>query len=255
MKILLTNDDGIEASGLKALFHAVKDLGETAVVAPKRPQDATSHAISLKNPFCAEPIDWPEISSAYVVESTPSDCVRLAVLKLLSFRPDFVVSGINQGANYGTLALYSGTVGAAMEAALLGIPAIAVSLASRTSDDFSAAAQIARRILMKIPPADYPKDSILNVNVPPLPLQAIRGVRVVPQGRFRYEKDLTQDPRQPNRFSYVLDAAYLSDESDKVTDERSVREGYVAVTPIKVDWTDTEYLMKLSENINDALIQ
>jgi hypothetical protein len=135
MRILLTNDDGFDADGLKTLFEAVKTEGEVAVSAPDKPASASGHSISLNTPFKVVRASWSGTPHAYRVFSTPADCIRVAVLKLLPWKPDLVISGINQGANYGSLVLYSGTVAAAAEAVLLGIPAIAVSLTSHVYRD------------------------------------------------------------------------------------------------------------------------
>src|SRR5579863_2402585 len=161
MRILLTNDDGIDAPGLKALFEAVKGLGEVAISAPVKQSSATGHSISLNTPFKVERIQWLGSSYAFKVASTPADCVRSAVLKLLPWKPDIVISGINQGANYGTLILYSGTVAAAAEAALLGIPAMAISLTSHTHKDFAASAQFSRNMAEWIREKGMPSGLVL----------------------------------------------------------------------------------------------
>lgn len=151
MKILLTNDDGIEALGLKALYEAVKILGDIAVSAPDKPSSASGHSISLTSPFKVSSQALPGVPHSFRVSSTPADCVRTAIMKLLPWKPDLVISGINQGANYGSLILYSGTVAAAAEAALLGVPAMAVSLTSHTYKDFTASAQFTRKIAQWVP--------------------------------------------------------------------------------------------------------
>src|SRR5258708_1185765 len=204
MKILLTNDDGIDAPGLKALFDAVRELGDVAISAPVKQASATGHSISLNFPFKVEPIQWPGSSYAFKVASTPADCVRTAVLKLLPWKPDLVISGINQGANYGTLILYSGTVAAAAEAALLGIPSMAISLTSHTLKDFTASAQFARKMAEWIQQKGMAPGIVLNVNVPPLPARAIKGVALTHQGQFRHIDDLEPHSQLEDHVNYIL---------------------------------------------------
>ena len=205
MKILLTNDDGVDAQGLKALYEALKSIGEVAVAAPDKQASASGHSISLHTPFRVQSPAWPQVALSYRVSSTPADCVRTAVLKLLPWKPDLVISGINQGANYGSLILYSGTVAAAAEAVLLGIPAMAVSLTSHTYLDFSVSARFARKITEWIREKGLAPGVLLNVNVPPLEANKIKGMALTHQGQFRHVEDLEPHPLLEGHYGYVLD--------------------------------------------------
>src|SRR5579859_8110209 len=183
MRILLTNDDGIDSPGLKALVEAVLPLGETAVSAPAHQASATGHSISLNTPFKVYKDKWPGIGHVYRVFSTPADCVRTAVLCLLPWKPDLVISVINQGANYGSLIFYSGTVAAAAEGILLGIPSVAISMTSHRHKDFSGCALFAKKLVEWIGQNGVDSDVFLNVNVPPLAPGEIKGVALTHQGK------------------------------------------------------------------------
>ena len=167
MRILITNDDGIAAPGIEALWRAVRDLGEVTVVAPDSERSAVGHAITLAEPLRVSDYAGPGGLTGHAVSGTPADCVKIAVRAILAHPPDLVLSGINQGANMGTNLLYSGTVSAATEAAMLGLPAAAFSLADRHYRDFSAAAAYARRLAIEIGRRGLPRGISLNVNVPP----------------------------------------------------------------------------------------
>lgn len=237
MKILLTNDDGIDAPGLKALFGAVKSLGEIAVSAPDQQASATGHSISLNTPFKVISPAWAEVPHSYRVSSTPADCVRTAVLRLLPWKPDLVISGINQGANYGSLILYSGTVAAAAEAVLLGIPSMAISLTSHTYKDFTASAQFARKIAQWIQEKGLTPGLFLNVNVPPLETAGIKGIVLTHQGQFRHVDDLEPHSELDDHFSYVLNSPSEPLLEHPESDVAKVKAGYVSVTPLHLDLT------------------
>lgn len=242
MKILLTNDDGFDAPGLKALFNAVQPLGEISISAPDEQASASGHSISLSDPFRVQTATWAGASYSYRISSTPADCVRTAVLKLLPEKPDLVISGINQGANYGSLILYSGTVAAAAEAVLLGIPAIAVSLTSHHLKDFSVAAQFTAILCRKIQRFSLPPGVFLNVNVPPLPAGNIRGVRLTHQGLFRHIDDLEPHTEMDEHFTYVLDSPHEPLEEHPESDVAQVKTGSISVTPLQLDLTAREQL-------------
>jgi 5'/3'-nucleotidase len=247
MKILLTNDDGIEAPGLRALYEAVRGLGETAVSAPEKQASATAHSISLNAPFRVHSPAWAGLPLSFRVSSTPADCVRTAVLRLLPWKPDLVISGINQGANYGSLILYSGTVAAAAEAVLLGIPAMAVSLTSHTYKDFSASAAAASRIAGWIRDRGLAPGLLLNVNVPPLETSALKGTALTHQGQFRHVDDLEAHAEMAGHFNYVLDSpsAPLAEHPD--SDVEKTRRGFVSVTPLHLDWTAKSHFPHFSD--------
>ena len=237
MRILLTNDDGIQAPGLRTLFEALRDLGELAVSAPEKQASATGHSISLNTPFKVHQPAWGDMPLSYSVASTPADCVRTAVLKLLPWRPDLVISGINQGANYGSLILYSGTVAAAAEAVLLGIPAVAISLTSHHYKDFTASAQVARQVALRIMEKGLAPGVLLNVNVPPLEAAQLKGMAVTHQGQFRHIDDLEPHEELKDHYSYVLNSPSEPAEEHPESDVSKVREGYGSLTPLHLDLT------------------
>jgi 5'-nucleotidase len=247
MRILLTNDDGINASGLKTLYEAVKPLGEVAVSAPEKQASATGHSISLNSPFRVHSPAWPEVPHSYSVSSTPADCVRTAVLKLLPWKPDLVISGINQGANYGSLVLYSGTVAAAAEAVLLGIPSMAISLTSHTFKDFSVSARFARRIAQWIFEKGLGPGIFLNVNVPPVPAGKIKGIVLTHQGQFRHIDDLEPHKDLAGHYSYILDSPSEPALEHPGSDVAKVKEGFVSVTPLHLDLTAKHHFHHFSD--------
>ena len=239
MNILCTNDDGILAHGLACLVRAAEPLGNVTVVAPDREQSATSHSLTLHHPVRA--VRRPD--GTFQVDGTPTDCVMLAVEALMPERPDFVLSWVNHGQNMGEDVLYSGTVAAAMEGLMLGIPAIALSFAG--GDLLRADPAIMDRVvptltdllrhLTSLP--KFPQHTVLNVNLPPLESAQIRGVRLTRLGRRVYSDSLTamQDPW--GRQIYWIGAGTASWTGEEDSDFRAVREGYISVTPLHLDLT------------------
>lgn len=226
--LLVTNDDGIRAAGLAALAAAVHDLGDVHVLAPEREQSACGHALTLHRPLRVDQVGprW------YAVNGTPSDCVNLAALGFLPERPVLVVSGVNHGSNLGDDVTYSGTVSAAMEGTLLGIPSIAVSLAG--GHDFAGAARVARLVAARVLAEGLPGKTLLNVNVPPA---APRGLRVTRQGHRVYRDRIVPqlDPR--GRTHYWIGGGEPAWEALDGTDMGAIHDGYVSVTPLHLDLT------------------
>jgi 5'-nucleotidase len=247
MRILLTNDDGINAPGLTALYEAVKTLGEVAVSAPDKQASATGHSISLNTPFRVLSHAWPKVPYSYSVSSTPADCVRTAILKLLPWKPDLVISGINQGANYGSLILYSGTVAAAAEAVLLGIPSMSVSLTSNTFKDFSASAQFAKKIAQWIFEKGLSPGIFLNVNVPPCEMGKIKGIVLTHQGQFRHIDDLEPHKELVGHFNYILNSPSEPTLEHPESDVAKIKEGFVSVTPLHLDLTAKHHFLHFSD--------
>ncbi len=247
MRILLTNDDGMDAEGLKALYQAVHPLGEVAVSAPDRQVSASGHSISLNTPFKVLSPAWPGVPYSYRVSSTPADCVRTAVLRLLPWKPDLVISGVNQGANYGSLILYSGTVAAAAEAALLGVPAMAVSLASHTYKDFTASGYFAKKIAQWIHEKGLAPGVFLNVNAPPLEIGQIKGMALTHQGQFKHVDDLEPHAQLEDHFRYVLNSPSEPLMEHPESDVAKVKEGYVSVTPLHLDLTAKQHFPHFSD--------
>ncbi len=247
MRILITNDDGILAPGIEALYRALEDFGEIDVVAPETSQSAVGHAISVLTPMAAHRVHVKNTFIGWSVDGRPADCVKLAMLELLDERPDFVVSGINAGVNTGVNVLYSGTVAGAAEASFFGVPSMAVSLELSDKLDFERAAKVARAIFARYVEARPPAGTCLNVNIPSLDHGWPRGVRVCPQGvvpmEDRYHKQI--DPL--GRPVFWLDGAMPPAEKYPDTDLAAVSEGYVAVTPLKFEVTDREMLPVAAE--------
>lgn len=238
MRVLLTNDDGITSPGLLALARAVCSVAETYVVAPEQERSAASHSITLHKPLRATRVELGDTGvSAWATNGTPADCVVLAVLDLLDKPPDVVISGINQGANLGMDLLYSGTVSGAVEAALFGIAAVAVSVAAFTDIHWEPAAEFAAGLAQEVVRHGLPRDTILNVNVPNRPAAEILGVEVTRQSSRRYVSRLEKraDPR--GRDYYWLTGQAESREEAPGTDTWAVTEGWISVTPLRVDMT------------------
>jgi len=247
MLILLTNDDGILAPGIEALYRAIADLGDVQVVAPETTQSAVAHAITVLAPMTAHHINVNNAFEGWSVDGRPADCVKLAMLELLERRPDFVLSGINAGVNTGVNVLYSGTVAGAAEAAFFGVSSMAVSLELSENLDFERAGQVARQIFTRYVAANPPPGTCLNVNLPAFDRGRPKGVRVCPQGvvpmNDKYHKQT--DPR--GRPIFWLDGEMPARDSCPNTDLSAVMEGYVAITPLKFDVTDRVLLPEAAE--------
>ncbi|MFO7858731.1 MAG: 5'/3'-nucleotidase SurE [Ectothiorhodospiraceae bacterium] len=242
MHILLSNDDGYLAAGIDYLARGLAGLGDITSVAPDRDRSGASNSLTLDLPIRAVEVS----PRRYRVEGTPTDCVHLAVTGLLEQDPDMVVSGINAGANMGDDVLYSGTVAAATEGRFLGLPAIAVSLASHEPEHFETAARVAALLVERLMRDPLPADTILNVNVPDLPWERIAGFEATRLGeRHRSEPSIpSTDPR--NRPIYWIGPPGAEQDAGPGTDFHAIRRGYVSVTPIQVDLTRYEALDKVS---------
>jgi 5'-nucleotidase len=233
MIILVSNDDGIRSDGVQALAHALAALGEVHVVAPDREQSAAGHSLTLHRPLRVEQV----AERQWAVDGTPTDCVNLAVSGILPARPGLVVSGINKGPNLGDDLTYSGTVSAAMEGTLLGIPSIAVSLAARERFTFEAAAEFAAELAAQVLAHPLAPSTLLNVNVPDVPRAAMTGVQITRQGKRRYGEALVEktDPRGKKYYWIGSDDLGFVDEAG--TDFAAVHAGAVSITPIHLDLT------------------
>jgi 5'-nucleotidase len=239
MRALLTNDDGLGAPGLLALARAMSGVAETFVVAPEHERSAASHAITLHKPLRAAPASLGDTGvRAWATNGTPADCVVLGVLDLLERPPDVVVSGINLGANLGMDLIYSGTVSGAVEAALFGIAAVAISVAALADVHWEPAAHFAVGLVQEVVRRGLPRDTFLNVNVPNRPAGGILGVEVTRQSARRYVNRLEKrsDPR--GRDYYWLTGSVEEAEHAPGTDARAVAEGRISVTPLRLDMTD-----------------
>ncbi|MHC5077911.1 MAG: 5'/3'-nucleotidase SurE [Planctomycetota bacterium] len=246
MKILLTNDDGIDAPGLLALASALRPVFETAVVAPDRERSAISHAVTFRKGLHPIPMDGKTLT--YALNGTPADCVKLAVLALLPWRPDFVLSGINRGINVGQDVFYSGTVAGALEGAFLGIPAMSVSLDAVSSPDFRPASGFILGLMKTFQQAPPPAGIALNLNLPDRDPARFEGIRWARQRGclFRDRVRLRQAP--DGRTEYVLDGDPQPLESlEPGSDARLVREGFASITPLGTELTCRESLEKFRD--------
>lgn len=243
MIVLVCNDDGIRAAGIQALAAALSDLGEVWVVAPDREQSAVSHALSLHRPLRADRI----ADRQFAVDGTPTDCIILAVSKILPEKPALLVSGINHGGNMGDDVSYSGTVSAAVEGTLLGIPSIAVSLVTRGAADFGAAATFANRLGRSVLEQGMAPDTLLNVNVPAIAVEDIRGYAVTRQGKRRYGDAIVENVDPRGRTYYWIggdDLGYMQSEGSDCT---AVESGYISVTPLHLDMTNYQSIARVGD--------
>jgi len=253
MRILLSNDDGILAPGLGALHAAVSDMGHVTVVAPSLPQSAAGHSITLTEPLAVHRVqvnDSPEPFWGNSVDGRPADCVRLAVRKLLAEWPDVVLSGINAGANVGVNVFYSGTVAAAAEAAMLGIPSVAFS-AGYDGDpdeiDYARAGQLGRWVLDRLLEIGLRKGDLVNVNLPSAVPGHPVGVRIVPQSKAELDDVYYEIADHAGKQAYRLSDSYAFAPHHEDTDVTCLAKGFITVTPLHVDMTFHERLAGLAE--------
>jgi len=246
MRILVTNDDGILAPGIAALAHALEPLGEIDVVAPDQGQSGAAHAITFMSPLITQRVSvGGGRLEGWSVDGSPADCVKLAVCELVGGRPDLVVSGINAGSNRGVDVIYSGTVAAAVEAAFIGIPSIAVSLEASAELDFERAAVHARRIVERAIALGISPGMVLNVNIPRLDRGEPKGVKVVPQSTAPWTDtyDRRTDPRGRSYFWLTDQGGRMPEEGD--TDLSALRDGFITITPLQYDLTQYAQLAHL----------
>lgn len=248
MLILVTNDDGIHSPGLRTLANALQSLGRVVVVAPDRERSAVSHALTLHSPLRAieQTDDW------WAVDGTPTDCVNLGIHGLLKATPDLVVSGINLGANLGDDLTYSGTVAAAMEATLMGVPALAVSLAAERflADDFLWAGRWAAHLAVLVREHGLPADTFLNINIP---TGEPRGMRITRQGKRRYAEGVVRNLDPRGRAYYWIGAGELTFQDLEGTDAHAIRHRMVSVTPLHLDLTNYSAFQRLQSWGNETM--
>ncbi|MCH7886892.1 MAG: 5'/3'-nucleotidase SurE [Candidatus Marinimicrobia bacterium] len=237
-KILLTNDDGINAPGISALFESIEPLGDITVVAPDTERSAVGHAITLSDPLRVEKVNKRGKFFGYAVSGTPADCVKIAVWALLEEKPDIVVSGINLGNNTGISIIYSGTVSAATEGMILEIPSIAISLAAYKKPDFSYAAKFAKKLVNLVLKNGLPVRTLLNVNVPNVPESEIKGVRITRQGKAVYREYFDERKDPWGRSYYWMAGEKVRIKEDDSVDDSALDNNMVSVTPIQFDLTD-----------------
>jgi len=245
MKILLTNDDGIRAPGLRALHHELNRFSAVTVIAPDRVRSSIGHAITLGKPLRVKKIRLPDGSRGYACSGTPADGIKLAVSPVLKIKPDLIVSGINLGPNDGLSIFYSGTVAAAREGALMGIPSIAFSVDSFTLKNFGPTARTAAQVLQSVWPWRLPSKTFLNVNIPAISRHRIKGIRLTRQGMdpIHGEFSRKKDPRR--RDVYWMKAKAPIRGRDISLDTFALKKGYITITPLQSDLTDQRVLTKM----------
>lgn len=238
MKILISNDDGINSLGIYALAKSLKEIGDVTVVAPITEQSAVGHAITMKTPLRVVEHFINGEFFGYAVEGTPADCVKMGIRNILKSPPDIVVSGINHGSNTAINIIYSGTVSAAREAAIMDVPAVAFSITSHISRDFSYASKVAKDIVQEVVKNSLPIGTCLNVNIPAVPENEIKGVLLTKQSKSKWD-DIYEERMDPYGKSYYWLTGSLVEVDDNLeTDQFAIKNNYVAVTPIHFDLTD-----------------
>lgn len=251
MKILISNDDGVHAPGLRTLANTLAEIADITVVAPDRNRSGVSNALSLEHPLRVT----PTVNGFYSVNGTPTDCVHLAVTGLLKESPDMVVSGINEGSNLSDDVLYSGTVAAATEGRFLGLPSIAVSLAGPVCIHYDTAAHIVKMLVLRLKREPLPHDVILNVNVPDLTLPEIKGFQVTRLGTRHVAEPTVKSVDPRGRKIFWIGAPGPEQDAGPGTDFYAVSAGYVSITPLHVDLTYYKVLDDLSTWVADLHLQ
>lgn len=247
--ILVTNDDGITAPGIRALVEAVKDLGHVVVVAPDSPQSGMGHAITIGKPLRLYKVEVFEGIESWQCSGTPVDCVKLARDKILHRKPDICVSGINHGCNHSINIIYSGTMSAAMEAAIEGIPSVGFSLYDFNYDaDFTVAGEVANTITKRMLQSPLPEHTLLNVNIPKLKPADFKGIKICRQAYAKWEEEFDHrvDPRGKDYYWMTGKFLNLDDRDD--TDVKALVDGYASVVPVKFDFTDNHMKTMLEQD-------
>ncbi len=233
--MLCTNDDGIHAPGLGLLVAAADSLGDVSVVAPDRQQSASSHSLTMNRPLRATQTD----RASFAIDGTPTDCVLIAVNDLLEDRPDFVLSGVNHGPNMGEDVLYSGTVAAAMEGTILGIPSVALSSVGRALEDIDGFRPVIEELLGSLlEREDFPPETFFNINIPDLPAAELQGTRVTRLGRRVYSDSLTRSRDPAGREYFWIGGGRLHWKGGEDSDFGAVQAGYISITPLHLDLTN-----------------
>ncbi len=248
MKILVVNDDGIHSRGIASLAKALSEIAEVFVVAPLTEQSAVGHSITMKIPLRVHRYFKGDEFFGYAVEGTPADCVKMGIRNIMKYNPDLVISGINNGSNAAINLIYSGTVSAAREAAIMNIPSFAVSVDSHNVDDFTYAGKIAKRFAQLVIKEGLPKGTLLNINVPDLPEEKIKGIKVTRQSMTRWDDSYEERIDPYGRKYYWLRGTMQEEEGeDNDYDYYAVKEGYVSVTPVHFDLTDYDAFKKYKD--------
>jgi 5'-nucleotidase len=247
--ILITNDDGVMAPGILSLVDAVKDLGKVVVVAPDKPQSGMGHAITIGLPLRLHPVDLFGGVEAWQCSGTPVDCVKLAVDKVLRRKPDICLSGINHGANHSINVIYSGTMSAAVEAAIESIPSAGFSLLDHSVEaDFTGARKYARIVVQQMLKTKLDKHTVLNVNIPAVPAELIKGIKICKQAYAKYEEDFVER-NDPNGKKYFwLTGEFVNFDKGKDADVWALEHNFVSVVPVQFDLTNYALKAKLEKS-------
>ena len=246
--ILITNDDGIVAPGIRALIAVMKEIGEVVVVAPDSPQSAMGHAITINNTLKLERVHIDnEIEREYSCSGTPVDCVKIAVNEVLKRKPDLCVSGINHGSNSSINVIYSGTMSAAVEAGIEGIPAIGFSLLDYSWDaDFEPIKKHLKKIALEVLHNGLPEGVVLNVNFPKLSQEAIKGIKICRQAKAMWQEEFDKRTNPQGKEYYWLTGKFVNQDKGTDTDEWALENGYISIVPVQFDLTAHHAIQSLN---------
>ncbi|KPU28125.1 5'-nucleotidase [Caloranaerobacter sp. TR13] len=247
MKILVTNDDGIFANGIKEISIKLSEIAEVIVVAPDRERSAIGHAITIHTPLRVEKVEniIPNIET-WAINGTPSDCVKIAVESIMNKKPDLIVSGINNGPNLGTDVIYSGTVSAAIEGAIHSIPSVAISACFFNAKiNYESIAEISCKIIKNLIKKDLPQNIILNINIPSLLLEKIKGIKITELGIRKYNNNYIKRTDPKGKNYYWLSGELIEIENKDTSDIVAIEEGYISITPLHFDLTAYYYIDEL----------
>ena len=245
--ILIVNDDSIFSDGIKALWEAMSEIGNTTVVAPKSEHSGSGHAITISRPLQSEKINLECGLSGYAVNGTPADSVKFATSLLMEKKPDILVSGINPGSNVGQSILYSGTVSAAREGTFRGISSIAISLDGDSNVDYSSAKDISKNIVQSVLKNGLPNDTLLNVTIPNIPKEEMKGVKITKQGSMYFIDNFEKVENSRGLESYWLTASQNDPDMSKDNDSVAVKEGFISVTPLHSEQTNFSFIEELTK--------
>jgi len=245
LRILITNDDGIGSRGIEFLVQALKEIGEVTVVAPLKEQSAVAHGITMLIPLRVVEFSKNGEFFGYAVDGTPADCVKIGIRNIIKHTPDLVVSGINNGSNAAINIIYSGTVSAAREAAIMDVPSIAISVTNHKAKDFAFAGKIAKMLAKEVVDKGLPLGTLLNVNVPDVPESQIAGILLTKQSKSKWEDIYEQRVDPSGRNYYWLTGNLKEIDTEIDTDQAAIKKNYVSVTPIHFDLTDYSTFEKM----------
>jgi 5'-nucleotidase len=246
--ILAVNDDGITAKGIRAMVEAAQELAEVVVVAPDSPQSGMGHAITLNKPLRLTKVDGHGESLSYQCSGTPVDCVKIAIDKILHRKPDLVISGINHGANHSINVIYSGTMSAAMEGAIEGIPSVGFSLLNYSANaDFTTSKHFVKMMIKNLLHFGMPTGTLLNVNIPDLPLEEIKGVKICRQANAKWEEEFDERKDPHGRKYFWLTGAFANSDKGEDTDVWALENGYVSAVPVQFDLTAHHAMPRLND--------